>query len=91
MLFIQDGVSSSMLDDINSFDYDWLFRLVTRMHWGEDVTNLILVGMPDVVTPAHYDSLENLYVQVANGILFVVDCLLTNLQKQSTQSPHVFL
>ena len=53
-----------MLHDIDSFNYTWLLDLVTRMKWGEDVTNLLLVGMPDVVTPAHYDILENLYVQV---------------------------
>jgi len=53
-----------MLDDIDSFNYTWLLHLVKRMQWGDEVTNLLLVGMHDVVTPAHYDVLENLYVQV---------------------------
>lgn len=53
-----------MLDDIDSFNYTWLLDLVKRMEWGDEVTNLLLVGMHDVVTPAHYDTLENLYVQV---------------------------
>lgn len=53
-----------MLDDIDSFNYTWLLDLVKRMQWGDEVTNLLLVGMHDVVTPAHYDTLENLYVQV---------------------------
>lgn len=69
MLYLQDGVSKSMLEDINSFDYFWLLDLVRRMNWGEEVTNLLLVGMQDVVTPAHFDILENLYVQV--GIVTV--------------------
>lgn len=64
MLYLQDGVSANMLDDINSFNYTWLLHLVRRMGWGEDVANLLLVGMPDVVTPTHYDILENLYVQI---------------------------
>ena len=59
-----------MLADIDSFNYTWLLELVKRLDWGEDVTNLLLVGMPDVVTPAHFDILENLYVQVC---LFVLD------------------
>lgn len=53
-----------MLDDIDSFNYTWLLDLVRRMEWGDEVTNMLLVGMPDVVTPTHYDTLENLYVQV---------------------------
>ena len=53
-----------MLDDIDSFNYTWLLDLVRRMEWGDEVTNLLLVGMHDVVTPTHYDTLENLYVQV---------------------------
>jgi len=64
MLYLQDGVSASMLEDINTFDYSWLLDLVRRVRWGEDVTNLLLVGMSDVVTPAHFDILENLYVQI---------------------------
>ena len=61
---LQDGISSAMKDDIESFDYSWLLDLVLRMDWGEDVVNVLLVGMPNVVTPAHYDILENLFVQV---------------------------
>ena len=63
-LVLQDGISSAMKDDIESFDYSWLLDLVLRMDWGEDVVNVLLVGMPNVVTPAHYDILENLFVQV---------------------------
>ena len=77
MLYLQDGVSASMLEDINTFDYSWLLDLVRRIRWGEDVTNLLLVGMPDVVTPAHFDILENLYVQVSRvlTVCFYFICL----------------
>ena len=77
MLYLQDGVSASMLEDINTFDYSWLLDLVRRVSWGEDVTNLLLVGMPDVVTPTHFDILENLYVQVSVvlTVCFYVICL----------------
>lgn len=64
MLYLQDGVSQSMQNDIESFDYTWLLELVSQLNWGKEVSNLLLVGMPDVVTPAHFDILENLYVQV---------------------------
>ena len=69
LLFLQEGVSLSMLEDIYTFNYTWLLDNVRRVNWGEDVTNTLLVGMPDVVTPAHYDILENLYVQVGLVIL----------------------
>ena len=59
-------MSDSLWKDVNSFNYTFLLDLVTRLNWGEDVSNLLLVGMPDVVTPAHFDILENLYVQVGN-------------------------
>ncbi|KAL9961291.1 hypothetical protein ACROYT_G030203 [Oculina patagonica] len=64
LLYLQEGVSSSMLEDIDSFNYTWLLDLVRRMDWGEELTNMLLVGMPDVVTPTHFDILENLYVQI---------------------------
>ena len=66
-MYLQDGVSDSLWKDVNSFNYSFLLDLVTRLNWGEDVSNLLLVGMPDVVTPAHFDILENLYVQVGNS------------------------
>jgi len=66
LLVLQEGVSSSALEDIDSFNYTWLLDLVRRMEWSNEVTNMLLVGMHDVVTPTHYDALENLYVQVSS-------------------------
>ena len=65
LLYLHDGISASMKEDIDSFNYTWLLQFVRRFDWGEDLTNMLFVGMPDVVTPAHFDILENLYVQVS--------------------------
>ena len=53
LLVLQEGVSSSALEDIDSFNYTWLLDLVKRMEWSNEVTNMLLVGMHDVVTPTH--------------------------------------
>ena len=88
MLYLQDGVSESMLEDINSFNYTWLLNLVRRMNWGEEVTNLLLVGMQDVVTPAHFDILENLYVQVS--IMKVgFNCLIITMLEGSNKNKQL--
>lgn len=86
MLYLQDGVSANMLDDINSFNYTWLLHLVRRMGWGEDVANLLLVGMPDVVTPTHYDILENLYVQVGDAVFYFSFVYLQLLYSKTTEN-----
>lgn len=52
--------------DIESFDYSWLMDIVERLEWGDELVNLLLIGMADVVTPAHYDILENFFVQVSH-------------------------
>ena len=57
-----------MLKDIDSFNYTWLLDLVRRVNWGEELANMLFVGMHDVVTPAHFDILENLYVQVSRPL-----------------------
>ena len=53
-----------MQDDIFLFDTIWLQNLKKRLEWGRLDANLFLVGMPGVVTPAHYDIMENLFLQV---------------------------
>ena len=68
MLVLQEGVSSSMVDDIDSFTHTWLLDLVRRMEWGDEFLNMLLVGMHDVVTPTHYDTVENLFVQVCTKV-----------------------
>ena len=56
--------TETMQDHVFQFDYIWLNNIARQAGWGEVDTNLLLVGMPDVVTPAHYDGMENLFAQV---------------------------
>ena len=60
----EEGLSASLTEDVNSMDYQWLIDMVTKFGWGMEVTNMLIVGMTDVVTPAHIDILENFFVQV---------------------------
>ncbi|KXJ20689.1 hypoxia-inducible factor 1-alpha inhibitor [Exaiptasia diaphana] len=64
-LYNIEGVSPALEKDINAFDYSWLLDIVSRLGWGDEVINLLFIGMSDVVTPAHYDILENFFVQIA--------------------------
>lgn len=90
LLYLHDGISASMKEDIDSFNYTWLLQFVRRFDWGEDLTNMLFVGMPDVVTPAHFDILENLYVQIYGRkriILFSPDCF-RSLYPYPVGHPH---
>lgn len=60
-----------MQNDVFMFEYTWLNNVTSRLGWGELETNLLLVGMTDVVTPAHYDEMENFFVQVAHFRMLV--------------------
>lgn len=63
-----------MQDDVFMFDLAWLSDLKRRFQWGEHKLNLLAVGMPDVVTPVHYDILENIFLQVRIETRNVLDC-----------------
>ena len=60
--------------DYERFNWKWLDGIKPD-HWGALQQNLFILGMPNVVTPAHYDGLQNLFTQVcipaASSILFV--------------------
>lgn len=58
-----------MQDDIFMFNTLWLQQLKERLGWGRQDVNLLLVGMGGVVTPAHYDIMENLFLQVSDVII----------------------
>ncbi|XP_065178252.1 hypoxia-inducible factor 1-alpha inhibitor-like [Sycon ciliatum] len=49
--------------DYENFNWKWIDRLKPD-HWGKLSTNLFILGMPNVVTPAHYDGLQNLFAQI---------------------------
>jgi hypoxia-inducible factor 1-alpha inhibitor (HIF hydroxylase) len=57
--------SETMQDHVFQFNYVWLNEIARQAGWGDIDTNLLLVGMPDVVTPAHYDSMENFFAQIS--------------------------
>ena len=46
------------------FNTKWLKEMKEKLLWGKMDVNLFLVGMSEVVTPAHYDIMENLFLQV---------------------------
>lgn len=64
LLYLNNDVSRQMHEDVMSFNYTWLMEMVTRMDWRQEMSNLLLIGMKSVVTPAHYDLLENFYLQI---------------------------
>ena len=53
-----------MQDDVLMFNTKWLKEMKEKLFWGRMDVNLFLVGMSGVVTPAHYDIMENLFLQV---------------------------
>ena len=53
-----------MKSDLYSFDYTWLLRVAFELGWSTNVLNMLFVGMPNVVTPLHYDLMENIFIQV---------------------------
>ena len=55
------------------FNTRWMRELIEKLAWGRQDVNLFLVGMGGVVTPAHYDIMENLFLQVRrNGLSWLV-------------------
>ena len=52
--------------DYDNFNWKWLDKIKPD-HWGKLVSNLFILGMPNVVTPAHYDGQQNLFTQVGSS------------------------
>ena len=59
-----EGVGEQILADFKRFDWDLATKVQREAQFGELTSNLLLVGMADAVTPAHYDEQENLFAQV---------------------------
>ena len=60
----KEFLNSDMQDDVLMFNTKWLKEMKEKLLWGRMDVNLFLVGMSGVVTPAHYDIMENLFLQV---------------------------
>ena len=65
-MLLSDDRNSSVKADLNEFDYSWLIELAFQLGWSTNVINMLFVGMPNVFTQAHYDMMENLFIQVNN-------------------------
>ena len=61
-----------MQDDVLMFDTKWFKEMKEKLSWGRMDINLFLVGMSGAVTPAHYDIMENLFLQVYHNVAIVV-------------------
>jgi len=59
-----EGVGDQILTDFKRFDWDLARQCQIEAGFGALTSNLLLVGMEGVVTPAHYDEQENLFGQV---------------------------
>ena len=59
-------LNSDMQDDVLMFNTRWLKDFKEKLSWGRLDVNLFLFGMGGVVTPAHYDIMENLFLQVCH-------------------------
>ncbi|XP_062522171.1 hypoxia-inducible factor 1-alpha inhibitor-like [Corticium candelabrum] len=60
------NLTRNLDEDVASFNWNWLHdSLLHKVAWGELKHNLLLVGMPDVATPVHYDGMENLFAMIS--------------------------
>ncbi|XP_028402003.1 hypoxia-inducible factor 1-alpha inhibitor-like isoform X2 [Dendronephthya gigantea] len=60
----KESLNSDMQDDVLMFNTKWLKDMKEKLSWGRLDVNLFLIGMGGVVTPAHYDIMENLFLQI---------------------------
>jgi hypoxia-inducible factor 1-alpha inhibitor (HIF hydroxylase) len=52
------------VSDFKKFDWNLASALPMALGWGGLTNNMLFVGMPGVVTPAHFDEQENLFAQL---------------------------
>jgi hypothetical protein len=63
-LLLNEDRNTSVKSDLNNFDYNWLLHVAFELGWITNVLNMLFVGMPNVVTPLHYDIMQNIFIQV---------------------------
>ncbi|GFO38263.1 hypoxia-inducible factor 1-alpha inhibitor [Plakobranchus ocellatus] len=61
---LNDTVGPRIEMDFKGFNWDFAYRQMKKNRWGPLTSNLLLVGMEGVITPAHYDEQENLFAQI---------------------------
>ncbi|CAL1542228.1 unnamed protein product [Lymnaea stagnalis] len=78
---LNDTVGKRIVMDFTNFNWGWANETQKRNRWGPLTSNLLLVGMEGVITPAHYDEQENLFAQIQGYKRFLLfdpnqfDCL----------------
>lgn len=67
-LYLQQVLSSNVgpkiVQDFLHFNWKFLGDVQRDLKWRDLTTNLLLVGMAGVTTPAHYDEQENMFAQI---------------------------
>ncbi|CAB4015110.1 Hypoxia-inducible factor 1-alpha inhibitor [Paramuricea clavata] len=89
-LLLNEDRNTSVKSDLNNFDYNWLLHVAFELGWSTNVLNMLFVGMPNVVTPLHYDIMQNVFIQLQGKkrfILFGPDQS-TNLYPHPVGHPH---
>ena len=61
---LTDSVSPAMVNDFTNFHWEWLNRKMIDMEWGELTSNMLLIGQPGNITPAHFDEQQNFFAQL---------------------------
>ncbi|XP_014677092.1 PREDICTED: hypoxia-inducible factor 1-alpha inhibitor-like [Priapulus caudatus] len=61
---LNDTVGKQLVLDYLGFNWDYVNEQQRKFKWGPLTSNLLLVGMPGNVTPAHYDEQQNFFAQL---------------------------
>ncbi|KAK6169076.1 hypothetical protein SNE40_020197 [Patella caerulea] len=69
---LNDSVGKSIVVDFVKFNWSWITEQQKKYKWGALTSNLLLVGMDGVITPAHYDEQQNFFAQIGGYKRFLL-------------------
>ncbi|XP_067672862.1 hypoxia-inducible factor 1-alpha inhibitor-like [Haliotis asinina] len=61
---LNDSVDQQIVMDFMGFNWKWITEQQRKHKWGPLTSNLLLIGMDGVITPAHYDEQQNFFAQI---------------------------